>query len=108
MSGDINVDFDAVKQRATRLKTVHDQVVNELGIASRQMRDLESNGFKTPQASQKFQQLFAEWQNNCKQLLQTMRETSDAMNTAMQRHEETEQRHAADAAQAIDPNAAGA
>lgn len=103
---DINVNFDAVRQNAAKLSTVHDQVVNELAAVSAKMRDLEANGFSTPTASRQFQQLFGEWKTQATDLLKTMRDASDAMKTAMQMQEQAEQAHGQAAQNAINTSGA--
>lgn len=98
---DVVVDFDALRQNAARLGAVHDAVVKELGAVSVSMGDLEANGFSTPTASAAFQRLFAEWKARATDLLETMRDTSDAMTSAAEVHERSDQQHAAAARTAI-------
>ena len=105
---DQNVNFDTMQQNASQLSTVHDEVVNELATVSSKMKDLEANGFSTPTASQQFQNLFAEWKTHATELLKTMRDTSDAMKSAMQMHEAADQAHAQAAQSAIDTSGSGA
>lgn len=108
MSGDINVDFDAVKQAVQKLNTDFDGLINQVASIGSVRRELQSLGLEAPTSGPEFQRIMERYERDARTLLQTTRNTADALNRAVERHEAQDRAQAQEARTITGNNPSGA
>ncbi len=84
----VHVDYAALQNAASRLRAGQQEMETQLTQLKSLINSLADNGFRTDQASGKFQHAYEQWDTGTRNAIRGLETMSGFLNTAVSQHQQ--------------------